>query len=316
MAKVSIIGSGRVGSTTALFVAQKGLADVVLIDVVEGLPQGTALDIGQTKSLEGFNVSITGTNDFEAMNDSDIVVVTAGLARKPGMTRSDLLEKNAAIVKSVAEGILMYAPFSLVIVVTNPLDVMTYLVFKILNFEKNRVIGMGGVLDSARFASFISEKLKVAVEGVSPMVIGAHSDAMVPLKNHTKVLSKSLTEVLSSQEIEEVITKTRQAGAEIVSYLKTGSAFYAPAAAICHMVKSILKDEKKVLPACVYLNGEYDLKEVCLGVPVKLGRTGVEEIVEVSLSEEEKSALVFSAESVKKDITTLNLTGCKLVKER
>lgn len=308
MVKISVIGSGRVGGSCAHLLAQRGLADeVLLLDVVEGLSQGTALDIMQAAPLEDFRARVYGSNEYGDIEGSDLVVVTAGLARKPGMSRRDLLQKNAQIVQSVTGKISRYAPRSKILVVTNPLDVMTYLAFKTSGFERNHVFGMGGVLDSARFAYFIAEKLEVSLEEISALVIGAHGDRMLPLPRFSRVSGEPITELLPPDVVENLVERTRGAGAEIVSYLKTGSAFYAPAASVVRMVEAIFGDGKGSLPVCVYLDGEYGLKDVCVGVPVKLSLDGVEEIIELDLTPDEVSILRDSAAEVRKSIESLGL---------
>ncbi len=308
MVKISVVGSGRVGGSCAHLLAQGGFADeVLLLDVEEGLPQGTALDIMQAAPLEGFRTKVYGSNEYDDIEGSDLVVVTAGLARKPGMSRLDLLRENARIVQSVAEKISRYTPHSKMLVVTNPLDVMTYLAFKASGFERNRVFGMGGVLDSARFAYFIAEKLGVALEETSALVIGAHGDRMLPLPRFSRVSGRPITELLPPDVVEDLVERTRGAGAEIVSHLKTGSAFHAPAASVVRMVEAIFGDGKGSLPVCVYLDGEYGLKDVCIGVPVKLGLGGVEEIIELDLTSDEMNILRDSAAEVRESIESLGL---------
>ena len=304
---ISIIGGGHVGATCAFLIAKRDLGEVVLVDVVEGLPQGTALDMMQSSSSEGFDSKIFGTNDFEDIADSDLVIVTAGFARKPGMSRLDLLTKNSEIIKLVIENIVKFASNAKVIVVTNPLDAMTYLSLKISGFEKNRVFGMSGVLDSARFKYFIADELSVPMSVVSALVIGSHSELMIPLPRFSSVSEVPLTKLLSERKIDSIIEKTKKGGAQIVSYLKNGSAFYAPAASVAEMAEAIVKDKKKVLPACVYLEGEYGLNDICLGVPAKIGKDGIEEIIELKLNPEEQSFLNKSAESVKEGIENLKL---------
>lgn len=320
MKKVSIIGSGQVGSTLALLIAQKELADVVLIDVAEGIPQGKALDLNQAAPIEGFDSKIIGSNDYKDISGSDIVVITAGLPRKPGMTREDLLKTNAKIIKEVSINIKKYAEGparelsrrgivdaenSKVIVVTNPLDVMSYLVLKTTGFDKTRVMGMAGVLDSARFSYFIAKELDVSVKNVNTMVLGSHGDSMIPIPRYSTVSEIPITELLSPEKIKEIIEKTKNAGAEIVKLLSTGSAFYAPAGSISVMVESILKDRKKIISASVFLKGEYGIEDTFIGVPIKLGKNGIEEIIELDLTSNEKEALKKSAEIVKEGIRSL-----------
>ena len=303
--KISVIGSGNVGAMAALFMAEKGLADIVLVDVVEGLPQGKVLDMMQAAPWQGFEGSILGSNDYRDTAGSELVVVTAGLARKPGMSRLDLLKKNAAIVRSVVEEVVRYSPHAKIVMVTNPLDVMTYLALKVSGFERERVLGMGGVLDSARFRYFLAEEMRVSVRETSALVIGMHSELMVPLPEHCTVSGKPITEVMSRERIDNLIERTRKAGAEIVAFLKTGSAYVAPAASIAEMVGVIVKDEKDVLPASVYLQGEYGVEGVCIGVPVRLGKDGVEEIVRLELTSEEKSTLNKSVVEIKEALKNL-----------
>lgn len=302
MKKVTVIGSGHVGATTAYLIALREIASTLLFDVVEGLPQGTTLDMMESSPLMNFRAGIKGSNSFEEVADSDLVVITAGQARQPGMSRSDLLASNAKIVSSIVEKIVEYAPRSIILVVTNPLDIMTYLAYRQSGFSPNNVFGMGGVLDSSRMAYFVALALSVPTEEVEALVIGSHSDAMLPLPRLTKVKGQPLTDLLDSEGIENIVNRTRNAGAEIVSFLKTGSAFYAPAAAITRMVESIFEDEKRVFSSCVYLNGQYGFRDLCLNVPVRLGARGVEEIIEIGLSEREKEALEKSAESVRQGI--------------
>jgi len=304
--KVAVIGAGQVGATVAQRIVEKDLADVVLADIVEGMPQGKALDLMEASPLKGHDAKISGTNDYAEIKNSDIVVVTAGIARKPGMDRMDLLKTNAQIVKAVAEKVVQHAPQSILILVTNPLDVMTTLAYQMTRFPKNRVIGMAGLLDAARFRYFIAEKLKVSVKDVEAMVLGGHGDDMVPLPRFATVKGVSIADLLKKEEIEALVTRTRNGGAEIVALLKQGSAYYAPGASVFQMVQSILQDEKKILPCCALLEGEYGLKDVFCGVPCRLGRRGVLEIVELKLTEEERKSLFNSAESVRKGVRELS----------
>ena len=305
MNKVSIIGAGNVGASTARLIAQKELADVVLVDIVEGLPQGKALDILESGPIEGFDSKIIGTNSYQEIQNSKVTVITAGLPRKPGMSRLDLLEKNHRIVKSIIQNIVDTAPETIIVMVTNPLDVMTYVAFKESGFKSSHVLGQAGVLDSSRFRSFIAMELGISVEDVQSMVLGGHGDSMVPLPRYTTVSGIPVTELLSSDVIERLINRTRKAGGEIIAYLKTSSAYYSPAAAITQIVESILKDKKRIVPASSYLNGEYGLKNVYVGVPVKLGAQGVEEIIELELTEDELKALQRSAAIYVEAIKTL-----------
>lgn len=305
MKKVSIIGAGNVGATTALLIAQREIADVVLLDIVQGMPQGKGLDIAEASPIEGFDSSIKGTNDYSEIRGSDVVVVTAGFPRKPGMSRLDLLQKNAVIIKEISQNIVEHAPSSVVIVVTNPVDVMSYYAWKMTGFPKNRVLGQAGVLDSARFATFIAWELKVSVEDISAMVLGGHGDEMVPLPRYTTVSGIPITELLPEKTIQGLIERTKKGGTEIVELLKDGSAFYAPGSAVASMVESILKDKKRIMPCSVYLKGEYGIDDVFVGVPVKLGMNGVEEIIQLKLTERELIALQNSAKVYKEGIRSL-----------
>jgi len=305
--KVTIVGAGSVGATVAHYLAVKELADIVMIDVIEGLPQGKGLDLFEAGPVEGCDVSILGTNDYQDTAASDIIVITAGLPRKPGMSRDDLLFKNAEIVKRVVEQVVEHSPNSILMVVSNPLDAMTQLVLRKSRFPKNRVIGMAGVLDSARFRAFIAEELQVSVENVHAFVLGGHGDAMVLLPRYSTVAGIPITELLPSERIEALVKRTRDGGAEIISLLKTGSAFYAPAASVVEMVEAILRDKKKVLPCCAYLEGEYGIQGLCVGVPVKLGARGIEEIIQIKLTSEEEEALRRSALAVRELVDKLGV---------
>ncbi len=305
--KVSVIGAGNVGATCAHLILQDDLAEVALIDTQEGLAAGKALDLAEAGPVEGFSMPIAGGTDMALAKDSDIVVITAGLARKPGMSRSDLLETNSKIIKSVCTEITKSAPDAIIIMVTNPLDIMAYVALKTTQFMEQRVMGMAGVLDTARFRTFIAEVLKVASSDIQTMVLGGHGDSMVPLLNRTTVSGIPLCSLMDSRRMEEIVDRTRKGGAEIVALLKTGSAFYAPAASVVQMVKAIIDDEKRIIPASAYLNGQYGLKEIFLGVPVKIGRQGVEEIMELELSESDMSTLKISAQKVAEDISQLKL---------
>lgn len=307
MAKVTIVGGGNVGAMTALYVSEKEVADVVLLDVVDGMPQGKALDIFEGTPVRGVDTRIRGSNDFEELRGSDVVVITAGLARKPGMSRTDLLMKNAEIITSISEKTRIYAPHAFVVMVTNPLDVMSYLCYRRTGFPRNRVMGMAGVLDSTRFRSFIAMELNVSVTDVTAMVLGGHGDAMVPLTRFTNVGGIPVSELIPADRLEKMVQRTRDGGAEIVALLKSGSAYYAPAASAAQMVEAILKNKRRILPASVLLDGEYGFKGVFLGVPIKLGATGVEEIIEVTLTEDEKEALARSARGVEEAIKELNI---------
>lgn len=297
--KVTVIGAGNVGATLAALVAQSGLADVVLFDIVEGVPQGKALDMAQAASLWGASCAITGTNDFASTAKSDIIVVTAGFPRKPDMTRDDLLLANAKVVSDVVAKTAPLSPNAIYIVVTNPMDVMAQLCLRVSGFKKERVIGMGGVLDSARFRTFVAWEAGVSPRDVEALVLGGHGDQMVPMPRFTTVKGVSMNELFSSERIAALSQRTRQGGAEIVALLKSGSAFYAPAEATFHMIKSIVLDEKRLLPCSAYLTGEYGFKEVYTGVPVVLGKGGVEKIIELKLNEQEKADLAKSIDSVK-----------------
>lgn len=306
MPKITIIGAGAVGATTAQRIAEKELGDVVMTDIVEGLPQGKALDILEAGPLFGYDSNIIGTNDYKDIEGSDVVVITAGIARKPGMTREDLLKINTKIITDVSENIKRYAPDSVVLTVTNPLDIMTYVSMRTTGFEPNRVFGMSGVLDSGRFATFIALELDCSVRDINAMVLGGHGDTMVPLPRFTTVSGVPITELMPESTINRLVDRTINGGAEIVNLLKTGSAFYAPSAAVTNMVEAVIKDTKRILPACAYLNGQYGKKDIYLGVPVKLGSVGIDDILELELTGEEKKALDRSAEAVKSGIISLN----------
>ena len=300
--KVSIIGAGNVGATTAQRIMERSLADVVLFDIIEGAPQGKALDISEAAPISNSDINITGTNNYDETADSDIVVITAGLARKPGMSRRDLLEKNVRIVKDVTEEVIKRSQNSILIIVTNPMDLMAYLSWTVSGFPEQRVMGMGGALDSARFRCFISQELKVSVENIQAFVLGGHGDLMVPLARFSTVAGVPVTEIMEKSQIERIIDRTKFGGGEIVELLKTGSAYVAPAAAITEMVEAILLDKKKIIPSAVYLEGEYGIKDLFVGVPVKLGRGGVEEIIEINLSNEEKGEFYKSVDRVRSGV--------------
>jgi malate dehydrogenase len=303
--KVTVVGAGNVGANCALRIAEKELADVVLVDVVEGVPQGKGLDLLQSGPVQGYDVAITGTNDYAPTANSDIVIITAGLARKPGMSRDDLLLANYEVVKACTEQVAKYSPNAILILVTNPLDAMCWTAMRVSGFPRERVIGMAGVLDTARYRTFLAEALQVSAQNVQAMVLGGHGDTMVPLVRLTSVSGIPLTELLPQDQIDAIVTRTRNGGAEIVKHLKTGSAYYAPSAAAVEMAESILKDQKKVLPSAVYLNGEYGINELFVGVPVKLGAKGVEKIYEIKLNDSEKAELDKSAGAVKELIDVL-----------
>jgi malate dehydrogenase len=305
--KITVVGAGFVGATTVQRIAEKELGNVVMTDIIEGMPQGKALDLMESAPIEGFDVNVVGTNDYKDMQESDIVVITAGIARKPGMSREDLVKTNSNIISEVSENIKKYAPDSIVIVVTNPLDIMTYVALKKTGFHPSRVIGMSGVLDSARFATFVAMELGCSARDVDAMVLGGHGDLMVPLPRHTTVSGVPITELMDEAAIERLVHRTINGGAEIVELLKNGSAFYAPSAAITLMVESIVRDLKRILPAAAYVYGQYDYEDIYLGVPVKLGRMGVEAVIELDLTEPEQEMLARSAEAVKEAIASLDL---------
>ena len=296
--KVTVIGAGNVGATAAQRLAEKQLCDVVLVDIVEGVPQGKALDLNEAAPIEKHDSHLTGTNSYEDSAGSDIVIITAGIPRKPGMSRDDLISTNAGIVKSVTQEVASRSPEAILIIVSNPLDAMCHVAFDTCGFPKERVIGMAGVLDSARFRAFISMELNVSVENTHAFVLGGHGDTMVPLPRYSTVAGIPITELLAQDRIDALVERTRNGGAEIVSLLKTGSAYYAPASAAVEMAESILKDKKKILPCAAYLQGEYGFQDLFIGVPVKLGAKGVEDIIEITLADEEKQALQKSADAV------------------
>ena len=298
-AKITIVGSGNVGATAAHWIAAKELGDVVLVDIIEGVPQGKGLDLLEAMPIEKRDSHVLGTNDYAATANSDIAVITAGIPRKPGMSRDDLLNTNHKIMKDVVGKIVQYSPNCILIVVSNPLDAMAQAAFKMCGFPRERVIGMAGVLDSARFRAFIADELKVSVENVTAFVLGGHGDTMVPLPRYSTVAGIPITELLAKDRLDALVQRTRDGGAEIVKYLKTGSAYYAPSAAVAEMVEAILKDKKKILPCAVYLQGEYGINGLYVGVPVKLGSKGIEQIIEIKLTPEEKAGLDKSAAAVK-----------------
>jgi malate dehydrogenase len=297
--KVSIVGAGNVGATAAHWIAAKELADVVLIDIMEGVPQGKALDLLEAMPIEKRDVQVTGANDYAATANSDIVVITAGLPRKPGMSRDDLLHTNYKIMSDVVAKVIAQSPEAILIIVSNPLDAMAQAAFKQSGFNRERVIGMAGILDSARFRTFIAEELNVSVENVTAFVLGGHGDTMVPLPRYSTVAGIPITELIAPERLEQLVQRTRDGGAEIVKYLKTGSAYYAPSAAAVEMVEAILKDKKKIVPCAAYLQGEYGIEGYYIGVPCKLGAGGLEQIIEIKLTPEEDAALKKSAEAVK-----------------
>ena len=304
--KVSIVGAGNVGATAGQRIVDKQLADVVLIDIIEGVPQGKALDLAESGPIEGYDCRLTGTNNYNDTANSDIVVITAGVPRKPGMSRDDLLKTNYGIVKGVTEQVVKNSPNSVIIVVSNPLDAMVQTAFRVSKFSKHRVIGMAGVLDSARFRTFIGMELNVSVENIHAFVLGGHGDTMVPLPRYSTVAGIPITELLPKETIDRIVQHTRDGGAEIVSYLKT-SAWYAPASAIVEMVDAILKDRKKILPCAAYLEGEYGISGLYVGVPVKLGQRGIEQVIEINLTLEERAALQKSAAAVKELVDVIGV---------
>jgi malate dehydrogenase len=297
--KVTVIGAGNVGATLAHRLVDKQLADVALIDILEGVPQGKGLDLLEAGPIGGYDVKIKGTNDYKDTANSDIVVMTAGFPRKPGMSRDDLLKANFEVVKAAIEQAAKHSPDAILIVVTNPLDAMVQTAFRVSGFPKNRVIGMAGVLDSARYRTFLAEALNVSVQDVEGLVLGGHGDTMVPVPSYTTVAGVPVSQLMPKEQLDKIIDRTRKGGAEIVNLLKTGSAFYAPSAAVAQMIDAIFNDRKKVLPCAAYLEGEYGIHGLFVGVPVKLGATGIEEIVQIKLTPEEQAALEKSAAAVK-----------------
>lgn len=300
--RVTVVGGGKVGSTLAQRVAEKNLAEVVLLDIIEGMPQGIALDLLEARGLEGHDRKIIGTNDYTDTANSDIVVITAGIPRKPGMTRDDLLKTNAKIVVEASEQAIAHSPNAIFILVSNPLDVMTYLAWHTTKLPHNRIMGMGGVLDSARFQTFIAMELGVSPKEVNALVLGGHGDLMVPLPHYSTVGGIPITELMDDATIERLVDRTRNGGGEIVALMKTGGAYYAPASSACMMVEAILNNQSRQLPASTYLQGEFGLKDVFVGVPIRLGCQGVEQILEIKLSDEERKALHASAESIRQNV--------------
>jgi len=306
--KITVVGAGNVGATTAQRLAEKELArQVVLVDVIDGIPQGKGLDIWESAPIEGFDTRLIGTNDYAASEGSDIVVITAGIARKPGMSRDDLLNTNAGIVKQVSEHVKSSSPNAILIVVSNPLDVMSWVAMKTTGFPRQRVIGMAGVLDTARYRSFIAEALDVSVRDIQAMVLGGHGDTMVPLLAYTSVSGIPVTQLLDKAKLDAIIDRTRTGGAEIVKFLKTGSAYYAPSAAAVQMCEAIAFDQKRILPCAAWLQGEYGQSGIFLGVPCKLGKAGLEKILEVTLTDEERTALAKSADAVREPMSAVTL---------
>ena len=297
--KITVVGAGAVGTSLVQWLAIKELGDICLVDIVEDMPQGKALDLSQAAPIWGYDLNIVGTNDYKDSSDSDIVIITAGLPRRPGMSRDDLLFKNVEIVKNVTEKVAPFSPNAIIIVVSNPLDAMVYVAYKVSGFPTNRVMGMAGILDTARFRYFVAKELDVSVEDVNGFVLGGHGDTMVPIPRLSTVAGIPLTELLPKEKIDEIVERTRKGGGEIVSLLKTGSAFYAPSAAVVQMVESILKDKKRIFPCCAYCDKEYEVGGYFVGVPVKLGANGVEEVIEVKLLPEEKEMFLRSVEAVK-----------------
>ncbi|MBY0358961.1 MAG: malate dehydrogenase [Candidatus Obscuribacterales bacterium] len=306
MSKVTVVGSGNVGATVAQYVAEKDVADVVLIDIIDGMPQGKSLDLMEAAPVHGHDRKIFGTNNYADTKGSDVVVITAGIARKPGMSRDDLLKTNAGIVQGVAREALKNSPDAIFIVVTNPLDVMTYLTWQTTKLPAERVIGMAGVLDSARFQTFIGMELNMSVQDVRAMVLGGHGDLMVPVPRYSTVNGIPITELMPKDRVEALCKRTREGGAEIVSLLKSGSAFYAPGTSVVQMVEAILKDQNRLLPCAVLANGQYGLKDVYVGLPTVIGRSGVKRIVELKLDKEDQDALKKSADSIREQIDAMN----------
>ncbi len=300
--KVTVVGAGHVGATAAFLMLTKEIADVVLVDVAEGLPQGKALDMMHARSVEEFGPTVVGSNDYAETADSDIVVVTAGLPRKPGMSRDDLLEANSGIVRSVLASALEHSPDAIYIMVTNPLDIMTYLAWKVSGLDSGRIFGMGGVLDSARFAYAIAEATSAPIDSIEALTVGAHGDAMVPLPRHSTVGDKPLTDLLDAETVDALCERTVRGGAEVVALLKSGSAYYAPAASIVRMVEAVLGDTGDVLPSCVYLNGRYGIEDIYMSVPASLGRAGVLDIPEIDLDADEMQAMRESADTIARSL--------------
>ena len=305
--RVTVVGAGNVGATCAQRLADAELADVVMIDILDGIPQGKGLDMFESSPILGTDTRPSGTNDYAMTAGSDIVVITAGIARKPGMTREQLQETNAGIVKDVTSRVTPKSPDAIIIVVSNPLDVMTYVAYKVSGFDRSRVMGMAGILDTARYRSFIAEALNVSVEDIQALVLGGHGDSMVPLVRYTTIAGVPLSEFMDKAAIDKIVQRTRDGGIEIVNYLKTGSAYYAPSAAAVEMVEAIVKNKNRILPCAAWLQGEYGLKDTFVGVPVKLNRSGIEKVIEVPLSAEEKAGLAKSAGEVRNNIAKLKI---------
>ncbi|KUO95895.1 malate dehydrogenase [Ferroacidibacillus organovorans] len=304
-AKITVVGSGNVGATVAQYASMRELGDIVVTDIVEGIPQGKALDMMESSPVLGFDATITGTNDYDATADSDVIVITAGIARKPGMSRDDLMDTNVKVIRSVIKEVAPRSPNAKLVLVTNPSDVMAQVAFRESGFAPERIIGLGGVLDSARFRTFIAMELGVSVKDVTAFVLGGHGDDMVPLPRYSYVSGIPIETLLDQATIEKLVLRARQGGAEIVNFLKTGSAYYAPGASIVQMIESILKDQKRILPCSAYVTGQYGVTDLFLGVPVMLGKDGVEKIVEIELSEAERSALHKSADGVRSVLAKL-----------
>jgi malate dehydrogenase len=302
-----VIGAGMVGGAVAQYLALRDYADIVLVDIVEGLPQGKALDLAETAPVLGYDSALSGANDYAATAGSDIVVITSGIARKPGMSRDDLLRTNMGIVRSVTEQAVAQSPDAILIVVSNPLDVMCHVAKKVTGFPRERVIGMAGVLDTARYRSFLAEAADVSVKDIQAMVLGGHGDTMVPLISYTTVSGIPITQLLAKDKLDAIVDRTRNGGAEIVKYLKTGSAYYAPSSGAVQMAEAIVNDQKRILPCAAWLNGEYGMKDLFLGVPVKIGRKGMEKVIEVELTKEERAALEKSAEAVREPMRAVKL---------
>jgi malate dehydrogenase len=305
--KVTVVGAGNVGATLAQRLVDIELCDVVLVDIIEDMPQGKALDLAESAPIYGYDCRLIGSNGYKETADSDIVVITSGIARKPGMSRDDLINTNKNIVKSVTEEVVKYSPNTILIIVSNPLDAMCHVAYKASGFPKHRVLGMAGVLDSARMSCFLAEALDVSIENITSFVLGGHGDTMVPLPRYSSCAGIPITELLPKEKIDQIVDRTRNGGAEIVKLLKTGSAYYAPSASTVAMVEAILKDKKKILPCAVYLEGEYGISNLFVGVPVKLGSRGMEQIIEINLTVEERTALQKSAASVQELVTILGM---------
>ena len=306
--KITVVGAGNVGATTAQRVAEKELArTVVMVDVAEGIPQGKALDQWQSAPIEGFDTRVVGTNGYDETKDSDVVIITAGIARKPGMSRDDLLNTNAGIVKSVSEQIAKSSPKAILIIVSNPLDIMCYVAMRASGFPRERVIGMAGVLDTARYRAFLASELDVSVRDIQAMVLGGHGDTMVPLISYTSVSGIPITQLIEKSRLDAIVDRTRTGGAEIVKHLKTGSAYYAPSAGAVQMAEAIVRDERRILPCAAWLQGEYGMKDLFLGVPCKLGKRGLEKVIEVQLTPDEKAALQKSADAVREPMAAVKM---------